>query len=112
MSRKASGFKAWVLQRVSAMYLGIYFVYLLVYFSMSAPQSHAELTAWLSAPVVGISMALFFLSLLLHAWIGIRDVVIDYVHPLAIRLTVLTLIALLLLACAFSVLSSLIVVAM
>ena len=35
-------------------------------------------------------MALFFLALLLHAWIGVRDVVIDYVHNFSARLTVLT----------------------
>ena len=28
-------------------------------------------------------------SLMLHAWIGMRDVVIDYIHPFAIRITVL-----------------------
>ena len=30
-------------------------------------------------------------ALLLHAWVGIRDVLIDYVPPLAARLTLLTL---------------------
>jgi succinate dehydrogenase / fumarate reductase membrane anchor subunit len=26
---------------------------------------------------------------LLHAWVGVRDVVLDYVHPLGLRLAVL-----------------------
>ncbi|CAK0751158.1 hypothetical protein CCP4SC76_2210002 [Gammaproteobacteria bacterium] len=36
--------------------------------------------------------------MLLHAWVGIRDVVIDYVPRLALRLLLLTLFGFLLLA--------------
>ena len=96
MSRKASGFKAWVVQRASAIYLAGYFVYLAVYFAVCAPVSYGEFAAWLGGPVVGVTMALFVAGLLLHAWIGLRDVVIDYVRPLWVRLTVLALIAALL----------------
>ena len=102
MSRKASGFKAWVLQRVSAVYLAAYFLYLLAYFALCPPASHGEFTAWLAAPLVGVATALFLASLLLHAWIGLRDVVIDYIHPLEARLAALAVVALLLLACAVS----------
>lgn len=112
MSRKVSGFRAWVVQRLSAIYLGIYVIYLLGYFIVSPPASHGDMVQWLSLPSVNITMALFFLSLLLHAWIGLRDVVIDYVHPLGMRMTVLTLIAALLIICGLSVLRSLILVIM
>lgn len=111
MSRKLSGFKAWVVQRASAIYMGIYFVYVLQYFILTPPATHQELTVWLASPMVIITMALFFLLLLLHAWIGVRDVIIDYVHHLGIRLTVLALIAVLLVGCGFSMLRSLILVA-
>ncbi len=111
MSRKLSGFKAWVVQRVSAIYMGIYLVYVLQHFILVPPVTYQDLTMWLASPVVIISMALFFLLLLLHAWIGVRDVVIDYVHHLGLRLAVLALIAVLLVGCGFSVLRSLILVA-
>ena len=110
MSRKASGFRAWVIQRMSAMYLALGFIYLLVYFVVAPPADYAAWKAWLSGPLVNIGLALFFLSLLIHAWIGVRDVVIDYVHPFAIRLSVLTLVAVLLLGCGFWLLRSLVVV--
>jgi succinate dehydrogenase / fumarate reductase membrane anchor subunit len=112
MSRKASGFRAWLIQRISAIYLAVYFIYLFFHFAFAAPGSHEQWQAWLAAPVVSVTLALFFLALLLHAWIGVRDVVIDYVHPLAIRLTVLTGVALLLIGCGFWVLRSLVVVAL
>ena len=112
MSRKVSGFKAWIVQRVSATYLGIYFIYILQHFIFTPPATHQDLAMWLASPVVIITMLLFFLALLLHAWIGLRDVVIDYVHSLGIRLTVLVLIAILLVGCGFSVFRTLILVAM
>lgn len=112
MSRKASGFKAWVVQRASAVYLAGYILYLLIYFSVAPPLNFQTWHIWLSGPVNGIFMALFFLSLLLHAWIGVRDVVMDYIHPLEVRLTVLTGIALLLAGCGFWVLRTLIMVAL
>ena len=35
-----------------------------------------------------------FAALLAHAWVGVRDVVMDYVHPVALRLLVLSLLVL------------------
>jgi succinate dehydrogenase / fumarate reductase membrane anchor subunit len=51
-------------------------------------------------PLVSLATLLFFASLLLHAWVGIRDVIIDYVHPTAIRVSVLTVIGFGLVGCA------------
>lgn len=36
----------------------------------------------------------FFAALLAHAWIGVRDVILDYVHPVAIRFFALAVLAL------------------
>jgi len=112
MSRKASGFRAWLLQRVSAIYLALYLLYLAYHFSINPPADYASWYAWLAQPVTSIFMALFFLSLLLHAWIGVRDIIIDYVHPLAARLLALTAVALLLVGCGFWVLRILVLVAL
>ena len=112
MSRKVSGFRAWVIQRATAIYLAIYFIYLLLHFAIEPPVNYEAWRSWLDDPYVSIGAAIFFLSLLLHAWIGVRDVVIDYVHPLGIRLAVLSLVALVLLASGFWLFRSLIVVAL
>ena len=112
MTRKVSGFQAWVVQRLSAIYLAFGFIYLAGYFLLTPPADYAAWKQWLVSPLTSVGLALFFLSLLLHAWIGIRDVVIDYVHPLAIRLVVLSLVALVLLASGFWLFRSLILVAL
>jgi len=99
MSRQASGLRAWIFQRVTAIFLLLYFPYLLLAFAFRAPANHAELVAWLNQPLVGIGFLLFVGALLLHAWVGVRDAIIDYVHPLGIRVTALTLLALALMGC-------------
>lgn len=99
MTRYALGLRSWLLQRISAAYMALFIVYLVVYFVLRAPASHSAWQGWLSHPAVSVASAGFLLALLLHAWIGMRDVVLDYVHPVAVRLLVLTLIAIVLLGC-------------
>lgn len=94
MSRRASGFRAWMLQRISAAYLGLYFIYMIGYLSIAPPATAADWKLWISHPVNSVGLMLFFATLLIHAWVGFRDVVIDYVHPLMLRVVILSLTAL------------------
>jgi succinate dehydrogenase / fumarate reductase membrane anchor subunit len=48
--------------------------------------------------VVSVALLLYVVSVMMHAWIGVRDVLIDYVHPIAIRATLLGVVALSLVA--------------
>ena len=48
--------------------------------------------SWLADPLVNLATGLFVLSLLVHAWVGIRDIIIDYVHGFALRFVFLTVI--------------------
>jgi len=43
---------------------------------------------------------LAFISLFYHAWIGVRDIWMDYIKPVSIRLTLQVLTVLYLVACA------------
>ena len=98
MSRKASGLKAWAIQRLTAIYIGLFALYLLLVLLFAAPADYASWKAWLGGPLVSVAMLLFVLSVLMHAWIGVRDVLIDYVQPIAIRAALLGLVALSLIA--------------
>lgn len=88
MSRGLGGFQPWLIQRLTAAYLAIYFIFfllLLLFWDWDFP-------AWrelMGGPWMVFASLLFFVSLFLHAWIGIRDVVVDYVHPLIPRLIML-----------------------
>jgi succinate dehydrogenase / fumarate reductase membrane anchor subunit len=98
VSRKASGLKAWAIQRLTAIYIGAFALYLVAVLLFAAPADFPAWRAWLGGPVVSVAMLLFIVSVLMHAWIGVRDVLIDYVHPIAIRATLLGVIALSLVA--------------
>ncbi len=84
---------AWIIQRATAVYLGLFLAYLLVHFSFDAPADHTALRAWVTQPLVSGALLLFVPVLLAHAWVGIRDVLIDYVHPLGVRVALLSLFA-------------------
>ncbi len=84
-----SGTRAWLLQRLSAVYLLGFTIYVLVKLAVAAPQNYDAWRGWLSGGGTEVAVLLFFVALLLHSWIGLRDVILDYVHPLGARLAVL-----------------------
>lgn len=98
MSRTASGLKAWAVQRLTAVYIALFALYLLAVLLFAAPADYQAWKAWIGGPVVSVALLLFVVSVLMHAWIGVRDVLIDYVHPIAARASLLGLIALALIA--------------
>jgi succinate dehydrogenase hydrophobic membrane anchor protein len=57
------------------------------------PHSYPAWRAWLVNSGVSIATGVFFAALLAHAWVGVRDVIIDYVHPEALRVCLLALLA-------------------
>jgi succinate dehydrogenase / fumarate reductase membrane anchor subunit len=96
MRSAASGFRAWLVQRVSAV-VTLAFVGLLgLHFLINPPRSYEAWRAWALSPAVSLAGCVFFAALLMHAWVGLRDVVMDYVHAAARRVATLALVALLL----------------
>ncbi|MEA3277663.1 MAG: succinate dehydrogenase, hydrophobic membrane anchor protein [Pseudomonadota bacterium] len=93
MSRKASGLKAWVVQRATAIYLALFSLYLVLHFLFAPPADYEAWRGWVTRPWVSLGLLIFVPSLLAHAWVGIRDVLLDYVRPIGLRVTILTLFA-------------------
>jgi succinate dehydrogenase / fumarate reductase, membrane anchor subunit len=89
----ASGVRAWLLQRFTAVYMLVFLAFALACFVVDPPSSFEAWRRWVGADTMRIAIVVFFAALLLHAWVGLRDVVMDYVHPLAIRISVLALVA-------------------
>lgn len=109
MSWRASGFRAWLLQRLSAAYLALYFVYFFLAVLIAPPAGYAQWHGWMTSLPMALATSLFFLALLIHAWVGMRDVLIDYVHPFWVRFILLAGLALALLAMGLWVLRVLLV---
>jgi len=99
VSRPTHGLRDWLLQRLTAVYLGIFLVYLLAHFMLQPQHTFQQWHDWVTQPARVIAMALFILAVLIHGWVGMRDVVLDYVHAISLRLTILSLIGLSLIGC-------------
>ncbi len=91
-----SGLGEWVLQRLSAVYILVYIVIALVVFSLSPVSSYAAWLSLSSSLVFQISTLMLIFSLLAHAWLGLKSVFLDYVHPWRLRFVLQMLLATLL----------------
>jgi len=101
MTQGSHGLIDWLLQRISAIYLGLYIPYLLIALLLTPPSSYVAWRGWMMEPMQSIGGSLFFTALLVHAWVGIRDVIMDYVRPVGLRLSVLVLLGLMIIAQGF-----------
>jgi succinate dehydrogenase / fumarate reductase membrane anchor subunit len=88
---RGDGLRSWVVQRISAIYMSIFFIYLFLHIYFNSPHSYQEWRDWVSQVPVNSMLVLFVIALLLHVWVGMRDVVMDYIHHLGLRLLILTL---------------------
>lgn len=95
-----AGLTEWLLQRVTSLYMGGFVVYVIVHLSQSPVRDHAAWKAWFAMGYVRIAWALFLASILMHAWVGLRSIYLDYLHPFWLRFSVTLLTALGLLALA------------
>ena len=92
------GLRDWLAQRVTAVVMAIYSV-LFVVMLLKLPQFDFPnwKTMWL-ASWMRYATLLFLLSLYVHAWIGMRNIFMDYIKPTWLRLTLYALVILALLA--------------
>lgn len=90
------GLRDWIAQRATAVVMAVYSVILLVTVGGIGPDSFEAWRGIFANGFMKFITFLFFLSLFFHAWVGIRDIWMDYVKPTSVRLTlhVLTLLAL------------------
>ena len=104
MSRKTYGLRAWLWQRVSSVGIALYLLALGLVLLIHPPAGYTEWRDWMSNTGVGLATALFFGAVLVHAWIGTRDIVMDYVHVLWLRWLLLGALGAMLAASGFWVL--------
>jgi len=94
MSFQAQGMRAWLLQRLTAVYIAIYSLSLIIWVVSNSPVNFNNWYGLFSHPIILITTILFYLSLFIHAWVGVRDVLVDYAKPSSVRFILLTALAL------------------
>ena len=88
------GLSDWLAQRISAVVMVVYSTVLVGYLLMQKQVDYDTWTALYSSQWLRTFTLLFLLALFYHAWIGIRDIVMDYVKPASIRLVIHVLVIL------------------
>ena len=90
------GWKDWLAQRITAAVMAVYTLLLLGVALYHGGIDYALWQALFGSAVFSIATLVFGLALLWHAWIGVRDIWMDYIKPTGLRLSleVLTVVAL------------------
>ena len=95
------GIRDWLVQRISAVVMAGYSVILGGVVLARGPFDQQHLKALFAPQWFRVVTLIFLLSLLWHAWVGVRDILIDYIQAVAVRLTLEVLVILMLVGYAF-----------
>ena len=90
------GLRDWLAQRVTAAIMAVYTVIVLVSLIGGAPLSYAVWKDLFTQGWMRVATLLFVASLAWHAWVGMRDILMDYAKPAVTRLALEVLVLLML----------------
>ena len=94
------GMRDWLAQRVTAIVMVIFTLVLLVSFLTGQNFSYEGWAGLFARQWFKLFTMVTFFGLFYHVWVGVRDIWMDYVKPVGIRLTLQIATVLWLLACA------------
>ncbi|BCE02817.1 succinate dehydrogenase, hydrophobic membrane anchor protein [Marinicellulosiphila megalodicopiae] len=80
-----NGLTDWIVQRVSAVILAAYTLFIMAFFMCSVDVTYASWTGLFSNLWVKVFTLLTVFSIVAHAWIGMWTVFTDYVKSTAVR---------------------------
>ena len=80
------GTRDWLAQRISAAVMAVYSVVLLVLMVRRSPFTYDTWKALFASGWMRVATLIFALSLAWHAWVGVRDILMDYVKHDGLRL--------------------------
>ncbi|WP_304162851.1 succinate dehydrogenase membrane anchor subunit [Lonsdalea britannica] len=82
-----NGVHDWLLLRAAAIVIVLYVLYLVGFFVTVPELTYPLWRDFFALRLTKVLTLLTLLSILVHAWIGLWQVLTDYVKPLAVRLT-------------------------
>jgi len=80
------GLRDWLSQRVTAVLMVLFTVVLLVQVLMPGPLDYARWAGIFAAQWMKVLTFVVIVALAWHAWVGVRDIWMDYVKPVGVRL--------------------------
>jgi succinate dehydrogenase / fumarate reductase, membrane anchor subunit len=80
------GLGSWLAQRITAVVMAIYTLILILVFVRATPMDYGAWRGLFAQGWMRVGTLLFAVSLGWHAWVGVRDIVMDYVKHDGLRL--------------------------
>jgi succinate dehydrogenase / fumarate reductase membrane anchor subunit len=92
------GLRDWLAQRVTAVVMLAYTMLVLMALVMLPKFDYWSWKALWQLPLMRYATVLFVIALLFHAWIGVRNIFMDYIKDTGVRLTLYVVVILALFA--------------
>ena len=80
------GMRDWLSQRITAVLMALFPVVLLVQLLFGGPLGYERWAGIFAAQWMKVLTFVVFIALGWHAWVGMRDIWMDYIKPVALRL--------------------------
>jgi len=80
------GLRGWLAQRVTAVVMAVYTLLLVGILAVAPPRHYGDWKGLFGHQWMKLATFLFLMSIFLHAWVGMRDILMDYVKPTGWRL--------------------------
>jgi succinate dehydrogenase / fumarate reductase membrane anchor subunit len=96
LTRRYPGMRAWLMQRLTGLVMAIYSVMLVARAFNIKPHDYTSWLVFFDPWWLRIASLLFWICLTIHAWLGIRDVLKDYVPNVQVRSMMLNMVVMLL----------------
>ena len=93
------GLRDWLSQRVTAVVMALFTLVLLVQLLLPGPLGYDRWAGIFSAQWMKLLTVVVVLAMAWHAWVGMRDIWMDYVKPVGVRLGLQVLTIVWLLGC-------------
>ena len=81
------GLRDWLAQRITAVIMAVYSVIMVVVLFSGRPISYGVWRDLFAQGWMRVATLLFAVSLAWHAWVGVRDILMDYIKPDGLRLS-------------------------
>ena len=88
------GLRDWLAQKITAVIMAVYSVIALIVLLSGVPLSFVVWKDLFSQGWMRVATLLFMVSLAWHAWVGVRDILMDYVKLAGLRLALEVLVLL------------------
>ena len=88
------GLRDWLAQRVTAVIMAVYSIILAVVLLSGQPINYPVWHDLFTQGWMRVATLLFAVSLAWHAWVGVRDIIMDYIKPTGLRLALESLVLL------------------